>query len=203
VGAHPSIRDREGFGRRPRFTDEPVEALIDDLAGQIVSVADACARFGAPLAHVKAHGSLYNDATVSIGTAELLVAAVAEARSRLNVDDLPILGPPSSVLQRVVEGTTGTFITEGFADRAYESDGSLVPRSRPGAVHQTSAQICDQAVGIVIDNQVTSVDGVALDLVVDSLCLHGDTPGALGHAIAVREALEDRGVSIRAFGRRQ
>lgn len=180
VGAHPSYPDREGFGRRSQFLAG--DALWESLLAQIESLLVVASANEVRVWHVKPHGALYNDAATDRGLAEIVVAASVQA-----VPDAAMVGLPGSELQAATERAGVRFIAEGFVDRAYQEDGRLVPRSKPGAVHESLEQITAQAVALV---------GT-----VDTLCIHGDTPGAVQAASATRAALQAAGVEIRAIGR--
>ena len=180
IGAHPSYPDREGFGRRSAYLSG--EALFESLTAQINALKSVAGEAGAQLSHVKPHGALYNDAVNDRTLADLIARAVLAA-----VPDAAFVGLPDSELQQAAAGHGLTFIAEGFIDRAYQDNGQLVPRSEPGAVHNSLELVLPQAVSLVGK--------------VDTLCIHGDTPGAAEAAAAVRAALEKQGVAIRAFGR--
>lgn len=191
VGAHPAYPDREGFGRRSDFMrgDDLYRALTD----QVTTLSDIATELGVPMTHVKPHGALYNDAIADRELADVIAHVVAEAP-----------GPPAFVgmagteLQGAAERHALAFIAEGFVDRAYEADGTLVSRSEPGAVHRDLGVITTQAVRLATDGKVTARNGAIIEVSADTLCIHGDTPGAAEAARAVRDVLESHGVSIRA-----
>ncbi|MBT8090390.1 MAG: 5-oxoprolinase subunit PxpA [Gammaproteobacteria bacterium] len=193
IGAHPSYPDRDGFGRRSDFLAGP--GLLATLVAQIQSLSAIVAEYGASLHHVKPHGALYNDACADAELADVVAAAVVEAS-----DGVFLVGLPNSELQRAARRRGLPFLAEAFIDRAYLADGSLVPRSEPGAVHQALASIEAQAISLARDHAVTSCDGQPVSLKVDTLCVHGDTPGAAQAARAVRDALEQQGIEIRVAG---
>jgi UPF0271 protein len=172
VGAHPSYRDREGFGRRP--LDVPPQVVRDEVAEQVAALAEAAAAAGTSVRYVKPHGALYHRATVDPGTAVAIVEAVG---------GLPVLALPGSELLRQA-GAQG--VVEGYADRGYLPDGQLVPRGEPGAVLDPAAAAA-QAVRLASEGRVAS------------LCVHGDSPGAAALATAVRAALVAAGFELRAF----
>jgi UPF0271 protein len=184
------------------MADELASADLADLVcEQVVTVAEECARHGVALSHVKAHGALYNDAAVREDVAVAVVAGVRAAARTLGQTDLAVMGLPGSVQQRVVADAGGSYISEAFADRAYAHDGTLVPRSSAGAVLTDPAEVCRQALEIVRRSRVEARDGSWVDVQADSLCLHGDTPGAVILARAVRAALEANGVRIASWAR--
>lgn len=191
VGAHPSYPDRDGFGRRSMAL--PPESLADELAAQIGSLADAAAGAGTRLRYVKAHGALYNAMAVD----EALAGVVAHAVR--SVGDLVMLVRAGTPAVGVVERAGLTVAREGFCDRAYLSDGELLSRSRPGAVITDPATAAARAVSLACAGGVDAVDGSWLAMSVDSLCVHGDTPGAAAIATAVRQALDRAGVMVAAF----
>ena len=200
VGAHPSYRDRTGFGRRSMLATlraEPsgVRRLVADLAAQVLLVCAETERWGVPLAHVKAHGALYNDAVRDERAADLLVEAVEEA-SRQCGYDLAVLTQPTGALAGRGRAAGLRVLDEGFVDRAYDSSGALVGRDRAGAVHVEVSTMVAQALGLA-HGRVHAVDGSSLDLSVDSLCVHGDTLGAVRAAREVRAALEADGWMLR------
>jgi len=181
IGAHPSYPDREGFGRRSGYLSG--EDLLEALTQQINDLNALAIDAGAELSHVKPHGALYNDAVNNRELADLIARAILAG-----VPSAVFVGLPDSELQEAPAGHVLKFITEGFIDRAYRDDGQLVPRTEPGAVHKSLELVLPQAVSLVGK--------------VDTLCIHGDTPGAAEAAAAVRTQLEKQGVTIRAFRRR-
>jgi UPF0271 protein len=186
IGAQVSYRDLAGFGRRR--IDVPPDELADELRYQI----GALSAFG-PVAYVKPHGALYNTAAVDPGHAGAVVAAVA------SVGELPVLCQPGSVLARLAAERGLRVVAEGFVDRGYQPDGRLVPRSSPGALVTDVAAVAARAVRMAVDGVVEAVDGSVIPMPVESLCVHGDTPGAVDMARAVRAALLDDGVTVRSF----
>ena len=191
VGAHPGYPDREGFGRRSGFmTGEP---LREALRLQLEEFARVAGEVGAPISHVKPHGTLYTDAVVDAELANVIAGAVADMPSR------PMLvGQPGTELEAAATAHGLRFVAEAFVDRAYRADGQLVPRSEAGAVHGDISQIQQQAVTLARDGNVRSADGSTIPVRADTLCIHGDTPGAAEAARAVRDALEREGVEIHA-----
>jgi len=193
VGAHPAYPDREGFGRRSRFMSG--EPLRDALRSQLDDFGRAAARLGATVTHVKPHGTLYTDAVVDAELADIIAGVVAEVPGK------PMLvGQPGTALESAAEAYGLGFIAEAFVDRAYQPNGQLVPRSQPGAVHGDIAQIQRQAVSLARDGTVQCPDGSMVPVRADTLCIHGDTPGAAAAARAVRDALEHEGIEIRGIG---
>ena len=190
IGAHPSYPDRDGFGRRSGFLAGA--ELRTALVEQIRSLCAVASEQGVALHQVKPHGALYNDACVDAELADVVAEAIAEACAGAF-----LVGPPDSELQRAAGRRGLRFLAEAFVDRAYLADGRLVPRSEPGAVHSSLSSIETQAIALARDHSVTSIDGRPVSLSVDTLCVHGDTPGAAAAARAVRRALEQQGIEIR------
>lgn len=190
LGAHPGYPDLVGFGRRD-LAMSPAE-LEAAVLYQVAALAGIVGAEGGRLAHVKPHGALYNRAAVDPAVAAPIARAVASLDPTLR-----LVGPPGSALLAAAEAHGLRGVAEGFADRAYEVDGSLRSRRLPGAVHEDSAGAVAQAVEIALHGRVTSADGVEIDLPVETLCIHGDTPGAVAVAAAVREALAAAGVEVR------
>ncbi len=191
VGAHPAYPDREGFGRRSRFMGG--DPLRDALRSQLRDFDREAARLNAPVTHVKPHGTLYTDAVADAELANIIVGAVAEMPGKP-----ALVGQPRTELEKAARAHDLRFVAEAFVDRAYRPDGRLVPRSEPRAVHGDIAQIQRQAVSLALKNRVECADGSTIAVRADTLCIHGDTPGAAAAARAVREALENEGVEIRA-----
>ncbi len=193
IGAHPGYPDLTGFGRRDlAMAPDDLEAAIIYQVGALAAFARAA---GAELRQVKAHGALYNRAAVDPETA----AAVARAVRRCSAD-LVLVGLAGSVMLRAGLDAGLRVAAEAFPDRAYESDGTLRSRTLPGAVLTDSAVIADRAVDMARDGVVAAVDGSSVPLRVETICLHGDTPGAADHARAVRRALAAAGIEVRSLG---
>jgi len=191
VGAHPSYPDRDGFGRRSMSISH--RALLDSLVEQIGTLVDVSRERGATVRFVKPHGTLYNDMARDPALVAVVVAAVRA------FGDLPVLVPAGSAAVAEVERGGLRAVEEGFADRAYHADGSLVPRDQPGAVLDDPAAVAGQAVSLARHGTVRSIDGVPITLSVQSICVHGDIPGAAGRAEAVRHALAAAGIGVEPF----
>ncbi|MFL6111598.1 MAG: LamB/YcsF family protein [Catenulispora sp.] len=192
VGAQVGYRDLAGFGRRS--IDVPPESLTNDLLYQIGAL-DAFARVaGTRVRYVKPHGALYNRAVRDEAQAAAVVAAV-----RLYDRSLPILGLPGSVLLAQAEAAGLVAVEEAFADRGYTAEGTLVPRSQPGAVLDDPAEVAQRVVRMVSSGRIRSVAGTDVPVSASSVCVHGDTPGAVAMAVTVRDALRAAGVRIAAF----
>jgi UPF0271 protein len=189
IGAHPGFQDLVGFGRR-EIKASPSE--VEDLVlYQVSALAGMAAAQGAALQHVKAHGALYNMACRDRALADAIARAVA-AFDR----SLILFGLPGSELLRAGEAAGLAVAAEVFADRAYDPDGSLTARSKPGSVIHDTRKVVERAIKMVRDQKVIAVDGSTIALRADTICLHGDTPGAADHARAVRAGLEHAGIKI-------
>jgi UPF0271 protein len=190
VGAHPGYPDLIGFGRRPMpFTPDEVESLV---RYQIGALDAFCRAHGVELQHVKPHGALYNQAAED-GS---LAGAIARAVARFS-RDLALLGLATSEAMASAAADNGLrFVPEGFADRRYLPDGSLQPRAEGGALLADPAAAAAQAVRISTAGEVVATDGTVVELRAETLCCHGDTPGAAGIAAGVRAALERTGVAV-------
>jgi 5-oxoprolinase (ATP-hydrolysing) subunit A len=194
VGAHPSHFDLRGFGRRTMVVD-PAEVEADVLY-QVGAVAAFARAHGGRLTHVKPHGALYNQAAAD----QALASAVARGVARFD-SGLILVGLASSATMRNAAESQGLrFAGEAFADRRYEPDGTLASRSAKDAVIVNADEATLQAVRIVQRREVESRDGSVVSVRAETLCVHGDTPGASALAQAVREALEAAGVTVRALG---
>ncbi|GAB3392974.1 5-oxoprolinase subunit PxpA [Humibacter soli] len=193
IGAHVSYRDLAGFGRR--FVDAGTSELHADVLYQLGALAGVAASVGAEVRYVKPHGALYNRIVADPVHAEAVADAVAAYPA-----DLPVLGLAGSAIERACRERGVPFVYEAFIDRAYLSDGSLVPRSRPGAVLGADDGVAERAVRMAVEGVVQTIDGEMIELDAASLCVHGDSPDAVAMATAVRAALEAAGVRVEAFG---
>jgi UPF0271 protein len=194
IGAHPSYPDKVGFGRRSRFV--PGDELQVSLAQQIEYLQLIVASSDAVLAHIKPHGALYNDAAC---VQEIAVAVVRATKSAGS--DLALVGPPKSALHSAAKDAGVPFIAEAFVDRAYQNNGQLVSRSVGGSVHDRVEAIVAQAVSLATTQTVLTLHGGSIEVAAETLCIHGDTPGAVEAAHAVRAALQHRGIEVRAICR--
>ena len=192
IGAQVGYRDLAGFGRR--FIDVAPADLMADVLYQ-VGALDALARVaGTRVAYVKPHGALY----AAMSSHEAQARAVVEAVRALD-PSLPVVGLPGSLLLRVAAEAGLATVAEAFADRAYRADGTLVPRSEPGAVIDDPEVVAARVVRLVTDGGVLAVDGTWVPVRADSICVHGDSPGAVGLASAVRTGLAAAGVGLAPF----
>lgn len=189
VGAHPSYADREGFGRQVLSVEPP--ALVAGLVYQVGAFGALARAAGTTPSYVKLHGALYNQAAADGRTAVSVVEALAPF-------GLPLLALAGSTLVDVARSAGMTVFSEGFADRAYTEDGALVPRQLPGAVLEDPEAVANQALDLA-HGRVRTPSGSSVEVRIDSICVHGDTPGALDMARRIRRRLEDSGVSVRPF----
>jgi UPF0271 protein len=191
IGAHPGFPDLVGFGRRElKATPREVEDLV---AYQIGALAAIAAVQGMRLSHVKPHGALYNMAARDPDLADAIARATAAVDRSLLLFGLPGSRSLDAARRHGVRA-----ISEAFADRAYRPDGSLVPRSEPGAVIDDAQQVVERAVAIARERMVVAADGTRVPLDVETICVHGDTPGAAELASRIRKALIDVGIQVGA-----
>ncbi|MYN11947.1 5-oxoprolinase subunit PxpA [Pusillimonas sp. TS35] len=195
LGAHPGLPDLVGFGRR-NMAIRPAEAY-DMVVVQIGALAAVAATRGARLHHVKAHGALYNMAAKDRALAEAIARAVRD------VDPALVLyGLAGSELVRAGEAAGLVVAQEVFADRTYQADGSLTPRSQPGAMIVDVDESLRQVLRMVKEGRVTTLQGEDIAVQADTLCVHGDQPGAVAFARTIRDALAAAGVTVCAQARR-
>ncbi|MFW0785934.1 5-oxoprolinase subunit PxpA [Gordonia sp. CPCC 206044] len=191
IGAQVSYADREGFGRR--FMDVEPARLTADILYQIGALEGIARSVGATISYVKPHGALYNSIVKNEPQARATVAAVVEYGG-----GLPMMGLPGSLSLRLASEAGLPTIVEAFADRAYRPDGTLVPRTDDGAVLTDTAAITRRVVTMVAEGTVIAIDGSLVRIDAESICLHGDTPGAVDHARAVQSALSAAGIRVSA-----
>ncbi len=194
IGAHPGYPDRERFGRVPLEMD-PRE-LRESIRRQLDSLIGIASRLGARVTHVKAHGALYNQGEHDPAVARNILFGIQAATGG---HELVVFAPPNSAMWQEATGMGMRVAREGFVDRAYEPDGTLQSRSIPGAVISEPGTAAAQALSFVRDGGVTTVDKSFVKLNVETLCVHGDTPGAVEIAHAVRAALRGASVKVAPF----
>ena len=192
VGAHVGYRDLAGFGRR--FVDVDPADLTDEVLYQVGALQAVARASGTSVRYVKPHGALYN----ALRTHEAQAGAVVSALVDLGAD-LPLVVLPGSVVERLAQAAGLHTVAEGFPDRAYRPDGSLVGRRTVGAVIHDPDEVAARAVRMAETGTVLAEDGSVLDLPVQTLCVHGDSPGAAATARAVRSALDAAGVVVASF----
>jgi 5-oxoprolinase (ATP-hydrolysing) subunit A len=191
IGAHPSFPDRENFGRSTMRL--PPEEIVAGMLYQIGALAAIVKAEGGRLSHVKPHGQLYNQAVKEPELADAICEAV-----RLFDPGLRFVGLAGSGMLAAAERAGLTPVGEVFADRGYLPDGSLVPRSQPGALIDDEAQALAQTLSLVRDHRVTAIDGSSVAVNAQTVCLHGDGPHALVFAQRIRERLSQEGIAVRA-----
>ena len=193
VGAHPGFPDPEGFGRRElQFSPRDVE---DFVAYQVGALAAIAAAQGVRLQHVKPHGALFNMAVRDAALADAIARAAAV------IDRALILfGLPGSEIVAAGKRAGLRTASEGFADRAYQPDGTLVPRHHEGSVIRDADAVVPRVIRLVRDQVVDAIDGSRVPLAMDTICVHGDTPGAADLAARIRAALGEAGVEVKAIG---
>jgi UPF0271 protein len=192
LGAQVSYPDLRGFGRRD--LDLPAADLLADVIYQVGALQGIAAAAGTHVLYLKPHGALYNRVVHD----EVQAAAVVDAVIAVD-PTLAIVGLPDSEIGRLAEAEGLRFVPEAFADRAYRPDGTLVPRTEPGAVLHDPAEIAERMLRLATEGILTAVDGTDIALSAETVCVHGDTPGAVAVARAVRAALEGAGLTIAAF----
>ncbi|WP_433335657.1 LamB/YcsF family protein [Spirillospora sp. CA-294931] len=190
IGAQVSYRDLAGFGRREMDVAAP--ELTAEVLYQLAALDGIARTEGGRVAYVKPHGALYNRITRDPVQARAVVEAV-----RAYDPALPILTLPGSAVYEVAEGLT--VVAECFADRAYTREGRLVPRREPGAVVHDPDAVTRRAVRMAVEGTVVAVDGTEVALKARSICVHGDTPGAVELARSVRDALTGAAVTVEPF----
>ncbi|MGE2735517.1 LamB/YcsF family protein [Mycolicibacterium vaccae] len=193
IGAQVAYRDLAGFGRR--FIDVEPHELTADVIYQIGALQALARAAGSTVTYVKPHGALYNAIVHHEDQAEAVAAAV-----HATDPDLAVLGLAGSAFLSAAERLGLRTIPEAFADRAYTPDGRLVSRREPGAVLEDPEEIAHRVASMVRDGTVTAIDGSTVEIHVESVCVHGDSPGAVRIAAAVRRRLLEDGVTVAPFG---
>lgn len=192
VGAHTGYRDLAGFGRR--FVDVPPGELTDDVLYQLGALRQFAETAGTRVGYIKPHGALYNAIVHHEDQARAVVRAV------LDFDpELPVLGLPGSAWLRLADEAGLPVVHEVFADRAYTPEGTLVSRRSPGAVLHDPAEVAERCVRMAAEGEIVALDGTVVPVRAESICVHGDSPGAVRMAVAVRAALDEAGVTVAPF----
>ena len=194
IGAHPGLPDLAGFGRRVmQITPQEVYELVLDQALALAAIVRAA---GAAVTHLKPHGALYNMAAKDAAIAQAIAAATH------NFDHACILfGLAGSELIKAGENAGMTTASEAFADRTYQADGSLTPRQSADALIHDPAAAAERVLKMVLHGMVTSQQGTEVPLRADTICIHGDSPGAADLAKAIRERLNQEGIEVKAVAR--
>jgi 5-oxoprolinase (ATP-hydrolysing) subunit A len=196
VGAHPGYDDRANFGRiELQLSPEQISASVHR---QILALEEIAQQCGARIGHVKPHGALYNQAARN----REIARAIAEGVRRWKPDVI-LVGLAGSAMLEEFRAAGFPVAAEAFADRRYERDGSLRSRKFSGALLQDSEKAAEQALQIVEQGNVVAADGSSLSLHADTICVHGDTPGAVGIAAAVHQRLTQAGITIKALTARK
>lgn len=189
IGAHVSYPDRVGFGRRPM--DVAPDELMADVIYQIGALQGLCAAAGTRVRYVKPHGALYNTIASDARQGAAVIAAIRAVDPGLALMGLA----GSAILARAADAGLAT-LAEAFADRAYMPDGALVSRRDPGAVLHDADLIAARMLRLVTEGCIEAVDGSRLRLRADSICVHGDSPGAVAITTRIRQILTDHGITI-------
>ncbi|MCT1516815.1 LamB/YcsF family protein [Dietzia cercidiphylli] len=197
LGAHPSYRDAANFGRTEMVLSRA--EVAEHVHFQLVEMDMAARRRGTRVRYVKPHGALYNRIVHDSEQAAGVVDAVLRYAELAGEEPLPILGLPGSVVLSHAGSVGIPAVTEAFADRGYRADGTLVPRGRPGAVLTDADEVAARVVAMASGREISADDGTQVVVTAQSICVHGDTPGALGLARRVRQALEVAGVEVAPF----
>ena len=189
VGAHPSLPDIQGFGRRAmKITPQEMYDLVLYQAGAVEAFARAG---GAKLHHIKCHGALYNMAANDEALSDAMVRAAKDLGCMLYVLS-------NSKNYAIAKKQGIAVLGEVFADRGYSDDGTLAPRDKPGGMIEDAARAVKQALAMVEEGIVTSLSGKRVPVVAETICLHGDQPGAAAFAVALRKAFQERSISVAA-----
>ncbi|HET7672316.1 MAG TPA: 5-oxoprolinase subunit PxpA, partial [Burkholderiales bacterium] len=189
IGAHPSLPDIMGFGRRVmRISPQEMYDLVVYQAGAVEAFARAA---GSKLHHVKCHGALYNMAANDEGLSDAMVRAAKDLGAMLYV--------LSNSLNFQIARRAGVPVcAEVFADRGYTDEGTLAPRDKPGGMIEDAEKSVQQALAMIEEGYVTSLSGKRVPVAADTLCIHGDQPGAVPFAKALRQAFKERGIVVAA-----
>ena len=193
IGAHPGFPDLVGFGRRTMAST--MDEIKADVIYQVGAMLAFCKAEGVKLQHVKIHGALYNQAEKDINTS----VAVAETIKAVD-PDLYMLCLGNSIMVEGAKKVGVKYVEEAFADRAYTAQGTLVPRKQAGSVIHDVNLCAERVLSMVKDKKVTAIDGTVIPISAQTICVHGDTPGAVDMIKAIRTKLEQAGVTLKPFG---
>ena len=196
VGAHPGYPDLQGFGRRNM--DCTLEEIRNTVVYQIGALQAFCAIHGTRMRHVKPHGSLYNTAAVNEGVARAIAEAVVSVDSELIY--VALSSAKETIMSKIGHDVGLKMVYEAFPDRAYTPEGTLLSRRLPGAVVRDPQVVAERAVMMAKEGKVIAVDGTPIQLDIQTLCVHGDTPMAVDLVRAIREKLEAEGMSVTPKG---
>jgi UPF0271 protein len=188
IGAHPSLPDIQGFGRRAmKISPQDMYDLVVYQAGAVEGFARAA---GGRLHHIKCHGALYNMAAVDEGLSD------AMARAAKDLGGIMVYALSNSTMMKIVKQHHLPVAGEVFADRGYSDDGTLAPRDQPGGMIEDQRKSVEQALAMVEQGYVTSLSGKRVPVAADTLCLHGDQPGAVAFAREIRKAFTEKGITL-------
>jgi len=194
IGAHPAFPDLVGFGRR--YMAASAEEIKADVMYQIGALWALCKSEGLALQHVKVHGALYNAAEKDMTVATAIAQAIKAVDENLY---MVCLG--NSTMVRAAQNVGVKYVEEAFADRAYTREGTLVSRKQDGAVIHDVNMVAERVLSMVKDKTVTSIDGSIVEISAQTICVHGDTPGAVAMIKAIRDILDQQGIQAKAFGK--
>lgn len=196
IGAHPGFPDRENFGRKPLKLGLEItaNALRESLMSQIVSLVEIATQEAIPVSYVKPHGALYTEAAKDEELAKLIVDCVSALDP-----NLILVGAPRSWLERAAQSAGLSFVAEGFIDRRYQANGHLVPRGQEGAVISIAADREAQLKTLALDQYALTLSQQRVEVKAQTLCLHGDSAGAVDTARRARAALRAAGITVQSF----
>lgn len=192
IGAHPSFPDLQGFGRR-NMSLSPNE-IFDIVLYQVSALKGICEAFSAKLHHVKPHGALYNIAAKD----EKVAGAIAEAVKKIDAK-LILFGLSGSYSITEAEKIGLKTANEVFADRTYQTDGSLTPRTQPNALIDSTDKAIEQVLQMILDKQVTATTGEKASIVAETVCIHGDGSHAIEFAKTLNQCLTEKGIKIKSI----
>lgn len=192
IGAHPSYPDREHFGRKKMQL--PADELKAVIRYQLAALIGVTRALGGKVSYVKPHGALYNTAAENTDEAKVMIESIRSMN-----EDLAVMGMPGSMLEVSARTNGMRFIAEAFADRRYQSNGRLVSRDKEGAVIDDPYSAAEQVLSLILKKQVTSIEGILIPLVAESICVHGDHPNTPAILRAIDEVLKANGIKKRAI----
>ncbi len=192
LGAHPGYSDRANFGRLPHSLS--AAAMRQLYLGQVATLNDVATQFGARITHLRAHGALGNLSDADHEAASVLAQTVAES-----FPELAIMTLGGSAAEKAAKSRGLPVIRQFFADRAYDIEGQLVSRKQANSVLHDTDQIIHRLLSALDTGKLETIDGQTIDISFDSVCVHGDTPGALALAEAIRKCLDDGGLSVQPY----
>lgn len=194
IGAHPGYPDKENFGRIDILHKKlTLGELTRIIVKQIVLLQEICQSFQTTLHHVKPHGALYNRAAWDNETAQAICSAIQQADA-----SLPLYGLSGSVMEKAAANHNVRFVSEVFADRTYQPDGSLTPRSAPNALITDTDAALQQVLSIIRTGQVYTVAGKAIPIKAETICIHGDGANAVSFAKTIHNSLSDNGITLKS-----